>query len=68
MSRRNEFLNRDILICEVITMEKVDYFITEWRWNCPKCSNINEINDDPDFISIVICETCGEKYELINPL
>lgn len=33
-------------------------------WDCPKCGHFNEQDGDPDDYGCVICEGCGEGFEI----
>jgi transcription elongation factor Elf1 len=37
---------------------------TVYRFECPKCENISETEQDPDYIESVCCEHCGEEFQL----
>lgn len=38
------------------------YFEGTWyRWNCPHCENVNEVEEEDPRGQVVECDVCGEK-------
>ncbi len=47
-------------------MEEVEYYeLDRWGWECPKCGNFNETEEDPSYADTVVCEgdDCGEEFK-----
>jgi hypothetical protein len=47
-------------------MEKVNIEpLDRGGWECPKCGDWMELEDDPNYMATVTCEGCEREYEPI---
>jgi hypothetical protein len=37
--------------------------VDRWGWECPKCKDWNETEDDPNYQDTIYCEQCGGEFE-----
>jgi len=38
--------------------------VQRWAWKCYSCGEWNEIDDNPDYLNIVDCESCRKRFTI----